>query len=86
MNLYWAIEPHAGWEWLADVLAILWVGLGMSCVAWMKMYMQKPTFNTGESSCPFPGHVASARLSERVRLDFRESALVRTEAWHTRGV
>ncbi|KAI0032892.1 Fusaric acid resistance protein-like-domain-containing protein [Vararia minispora EC-137] len=46
MNLYWAIEPHPGWEWLADVLAILWVGVGMSCVAWIKVWMEKPTFNT----------------------------------------
>ena len=48
MNLYWALEPHEGWEWLADVLAIVWIGIGMSSVAWMKTWMAKPTFNTGE--------------------------------------
>ncbi|KAI0319004.1 Fusaric acid resistance protein-like-domain-containing protein [Amylostereum chailletii] len=45
MNLYWALETHAGWEWLADILALIWIGIGMSMVAWMKLWMAKPTFN-----------------------------------------
>ncbi|KAI0798617.1 Fusaric acid resistance protein-like-domain-containing protein [Irpex lacteus] len=46
MSMYWFFEVRAGWEWLADVLAILWIGLGMSGMAYMKMWMAKPTFNT----------------------------------------
>ncbi len=47
MSMYWFFEVQAGWEWLADLLVILWIGLGMSAIAWMKMWMAKPTFNTG---------------------------------------
>ena len=50
MNMYWWFEVRHGWEWLADVLVILWIGLGMSFVAWMKLWMAKPTFNTGKQS------------------------------------
>ncbi|KAI0088109.1 Fusaric acid resistance protein-like-domain-containing protein [Irpex rosettiformis] len=46
MSMYWFFEVRAGWEWLADVLVILWIGLGMSGMAYMKMWMGKPTFNT----------------------------------------
>ena len=48
MSMYWFFEVQPGYEWLADTLVILWVGLGMSVIAWMKMWMAKPTFNTGE--------------------------------------
>ena len=48
MNLYWWFEVRPGWEWLADVLAILWTGIGMSVVGWMKQWMAKPSFNTGK--------------------------------------
>ena len=48
VTMYWFFEIRAGWEWLADVLVILWIGLGMSGMAYMKMWMGKPTFNTGE--------------------------------------
>ncbi|TFY71629.1 hypothetical protein EVG20_g1380 [Dentipellis fragilis] len=46
MNVFWWLEVKHGWEWLADVLAILWIGIGMSLVAWTKVWMAKPTFNT----------------------------------------
>ncbi|TFY82398.1 hypothetical protein EWM64_g1610 [Hericium alpestre] len=46
MNTYWWLEVKPGWEWLADALVILWIGIGMSFVAWMKLWMAKPTFNT----------------------------------------
>ncbi|KAJ3537568.1 hypothetical protein NM688_g6665 [Phlebia brevispora] len=46
MSMYWFLELKPGWEWLADSLAILWIGAGMSTIAWMKMWMAKPTFNT----------------------------------------
>ena len=47
MSMYWFFEVQPGWEWLADSLVILWVGLGMSAMAWMKQWMGKPSFNTG---------------------------------------
>ncbi|KAI8985654.1 Fusaric acid resistance protein-like-domain-containing protein [Trametes punicea] len=46
MSVYWSFELQPGWEWLADVLVLLMIGLGMSAVAWMKVWMAKPTFNT----------------------------------------
>jgi hypothetical protein len=48
MYTYWSIEPHPGWEWLADALVLLWVGIGMSMVAWFKLWIAKPTFGPGE--------------------------------------
>lgn len=48
MSLFWFFEVQPGWEWLADSLVLLWIGAGMSCVAWMKLWMKKPTFNTGK--------------------------------------
>lgn len=52
MTMFWFFEVRAGWEWLADALVILWIGVGMSLVAWMKLWMAKPTFNTGLSHPP----------------------------------
>jgi hypothetical protein len=57
MYTYWALEPHAGWEWLADALALIWIGVGMSMVAWFKLWIAKPTFNPGQNTpilCVFP--------------------------------
>lgn len=48
MYTYWALEPHAGWEWLADALALIWIGVGMSLLAWFKLWIAKPTFNPGQ--------------------------------------
>jgi hypothetical protein len=47
MSMFWWLGVKPGWEWLADLVAILWIGLGMSAVAWMKVWMAKPSFNTG---------------------------------------
>ncbi|OBZ71050.1 hypothetical protein A0H81_09292 [Grifola frondosa] len=46
MAMYWFFEVQPGWEWLADLLVLLWIGVGMSFVAWMKVWMAKPTFST----------------------------------------
>ncbi|KAE9403103.1 hypothetical protein BT96DRAFT_990562 [Gymnopus androsaceus JB14] len=46
MTMFWWLDVQPGWEWLADVLAITWVGVGMSFLAWMKVYMANPQFNT----------------------------------------
>lgn len=53
MTMFWFFEVRAGWEWLADVLVILWIGVGMSLLAWMKLWMAKPTFNTGLSALSY---------------------------------
>ncbi|EPQ57130.1 hypothetical protein GLOTRDRAFT_73697 [Gloeophyllum trabeum ATCC 11539] len=45
MSMFWWLEVRPGWEWLADVLVILWIGASMSAVAWMKVRMAKPSFN-----------------------------------------
>ncbi|KAH8993429.1 Fusaric acid resistance protein-like-domain-containing protein [Lactarius akahatsu] len=49
MYTYWALEPHAGWEWLADSLVLIWIFVGMSLVAWFKIWIAKPTFNPAAS-------------------------------------
>jgi hypothetical protein len=49
MSMFWSLEVKPGWEWLADALVILWVGIGMWGLSWMKVWMAKPTFNSGMS-------------------------------------
>jgi hypothetical protein len=49
MSMFWWLEVKPGWEWLADVLVIFWIGISVSGVAWMKVWMAKPSFNTGMS-------------------------------------
>ena len=49
MYTYWTVEPHPGWEWLADSLVLIWICVGMSLVAWFKLWIAKPTFNPGRS-------------------------------------
>ncbi|KAJ8586641.1 hypothetical protein M405DRAFT_743289 [Rhizopogon salebrosus TDB-379] len=46
MSMFWSLEVKPGWEWLADALVILWVGIGMWGLSWMKVWMAKPTFNS----------------------------------------
>ncbi|KAH8107675.1 Fusaric acid resistance protein-like-domain-containing protein [Cristinia sonorae] len=46
MSLFWFFEVQPGWEWLADFFVLFWVGLAMSVVAWLKVKVAKPSFNT----------------------------------------
>ncbi|KAJ6507413.1 Fusaric acid resistance protein-like-domain-containing protein [Mycena vitilis] len=46
MTMFWWLETKPGWEWLADFLVIVWIGVSMSVVAWMKVWMASPSFNT----------------------------------------
>ncbi|KAJ7502501.1 hypothetical protein B0H11DRAFT_1988806 [Mycena galericulata] len=46
MTMFWWLERKPGWEWLADFLVIVWIGVSMSVVAWMKVWMASPSFNT----------------------------------------
>jgi hypothetical protein len=45
MDSFWFFEVQPGYELLADIIVIVWVGLAMSAVAWTKQWMAKPTFN-----------------------------------------
>ncbi|KZT29097.1 hypothetical protein NEOLEDRAFT_1154149 [Neolentinus lepideus HHB14362 ss-1] len=45
MSMFWWLEVRPGWEWLADALVILWIGASMSVMAWMKVWLAKPSFN-----------------------------------------
>jgi hypothetical protein len=47
MDGFWFFEMQSGYEWLADTIVILWVGVSMSLAAWMKQWM-------GESPEPGP--------------------------------
>lgn len=47
MALFWWIDVNPGLEWLAAIVAIILIGLGMTVVAGMKVWMAKPSFNTG---------------------------------------
>ena len=47
MSMFWWLDVKPGWEWLADLIALIWIGLGISAIAWMKAWMSKPTFGTG---------------------------------------
>ena len=47
MGMYWWLELKGGLDWLADVLVLVWLGLGMTAIAFMKVWMAKPSFNTG---------------------------------------
>jgi hypothetical protein len=49
MSTFWEIDILPGWEWLADALVIVWIGVGMSLVSWLKVRMAKPSFNPGMS-------------------------------------
>ncbi|KAG7439468.1 uncharacterized protein BT62DRAFT_913494 [Guyanagaster necrorhizus] len=46
MSLFWWLELKPGWEWLADTFVILWIGVSMSILAWLKVWMANPQFNT----------------------------------------
>ncbi|KAF8900636.1 hypothetical protein CPB85DRAFT_1325021 [Mucidula mucida] len=46
MSMFWWFEDTPGWEVWGDLVAILWVGVSMSFLAWMKVWMGSPQFNT----------------------------------------
>ena len=47
MAMFSWLENHEGLPFLADVIVIFWIGIGMTVVAFMKQWMAKPSFNTG---------------------------------------
>src|ERR1700748_1624770 len=50
MAMYRYLDEKEGWEWLADSTAFVWIATGMTLLAWLKMYVGKPTFNAGGPS------------------------------------
>ncbi|KAF8586723.1 hypothetical protein K439DRAFT_1340213 [Ramaria rubella] len=46
MAMFWFLEVRPGWEWLADVLVLSWIAGAMIIVAWLKVWMARPSFNT----------------------------------------
>jgi hypothetical protein len=48
MSIFWPLELQPGWEWLADLQVLVWIGSGMVFLAWTKIWMDKPSYNTGE--------------------------------------
>ncbi|KDR75940.1 hypothetical protein GALMADRAFT_68130 [Galerina marginata CBS 339.88] len=48
MSMFWWLEIKPGWEWVADIVALSWIGLSIGALAWMKVWMENPSFNTGK--------------------------------------
>ncbi|KAF8507480.1 Fusaric acid resistance protein-like-domain-containing protein [Hysterangium stoloniferum] len=46
MGMFWFLEVRPGWEWLADALALSWIAGAIIVVAWLKVWMARPSFNT----------------------------------------
>ncbi|KAJ3519837.1 hypothetical protein NMY22_g13018 [Coprinellus aureogranulatus] len=46
MAMYWFFELKPGWEWMADLVVLTWIGLSMSVIAFLKVWMANPSFNT----------------------------------------
>ncbi|PFH46390.1 hypothetical protein AMATHDRAFT_155264 [Amanita thiersii Skay4041] len=46
MTLFWWLESKPGWEWLGNAIAVAWVGVSVSIMAWLKVWMASPSFNT----------------------------------------
>ncbi|KAF9227087.1 hypothetical protein BS17DRAFT_861039 [Gyrodon lividus] len=50
MSLFWWLDVKPGWDTLADFVPIICVGLSIWGLSWMKVWMSKPTFNSGTLS------------------------------------
>ncbi|GJJ06194.1 hypothetical protein Clacol_000383 [Clathrus columnatus] len=46
MDMFWFWEIRAGWEWLATLLVLSWLAGAIILVAWLKVWMARPSFNT----------------------------------------
>jgi hypothetical protein len=47
VSLYWLFERIPGWEWLGDLLVLATLAIAMALIAWTKVRLAKPSFNTG---------------------------------------
>ena len=48
LSLFWWLDVKPGLALVADFELILWVGLTIWGLTWMKVWMSKPTFNSGK--------------------------------------
>ncbi|KAF8550630.1 hypothetical protein OG21DRAFT_1478462 [Imleria badia] len=55
LSLFWWLDLKPGFELVADFELIIWVGLTIWGLTWMKVWMSKPTFN---SACSMSATVA----------------------------
>jgi len=39
MSMFWWLEVKPGWELTADVVALVWIGMSIGVMAWMKVWM-----------------------------------------------
>lgn len=46
MSLFWWLNDQPGSDGIQDFVLILWVGLSMWGLSWMKVWLSKPTFNS----------------------------------------
>ncbi|KAF8504112.1 Fusaric acid resistance protein-like-domain-containing protein [Gautieria morchelliformis] len=46
MSTFWFFQVRPGWEWLADALVLCWIAASIIVVAWLKVWMSRPSFNT----------------------------------------
>lgn len=56
MSMFWWLERQPGWEWLADFVAIAWVGISMSILAWLRVWMVSLSI-IEPNRCAYPFHV-----------------------------
>lgn len=45
----WIIEEDPELEWLGDFIIVFWIGLAMMIVSWLKVWINKASFNTAAS-------------------------------------
>lgn len=57
MGLFWFFEQKPGLAVVANVSLFLCIGIAMSLVAWSKIWMERPSFNTGTASTFTPSRI-----------------------------
>ena len=45
----WIIEEKPSMEWLGDLIIIVWIGAAMMTISWLKVWINKASFNTAAS-------------------------------------
>jgi hypothetical protein len=63
MTVFLWLDAKPGWETVAAILVIMWIGLSMSVVAWMKVWMASPSFNVGQQKIIFLRPLLTYRIA-----------------------
>ncbi|KAG8758649.1 hypothetical protein FRC14_007704 [Serendipita sp. 396] len=45
----WIIDNHPLLEWLGDLTILTWIGIAITVISWMKVWINKASFNTASS-------------------------------------